>query len=198
MNILLLGSGGREHAIAWKLSQSPLMSHLFIAPGNAGTARLGTNLPVGVNDFPGIKAAVLTHQVGMVIVGPEDPLVNGIHDFFLADSDLKNIPLIGPNREAARLEGSKDFAKQFMVRHGIPTARYRTFGESDIEAGVEFLRSLRPPYVLKADGLAAGKGVIICPTLAEAESEFTAMLREQRFGAASMKVVIEEFLSGSL
>ena len=196
MNILLLGSGGREHALAWKLTRSPLLTHLFIAPGNAGTATLGTNLALGVNDFNAIKNAVISHRISMVVVGPEDPLVNGIHDFFLADSALKDIPVIGPVRHAAMLEGSKDFAKQFMVRHGIPTARYKTFDRSAIAGGLEFLRSLKPPYVLKADGLAAGKGVIICKTLEEAIGEFTGMLEEERFGAASLKVVVEEFLPG--
>ena len=196
MNILLLGSGGREHALAWKLTQSPLLSDLFIAPGNAGTASLGKNLAIPVNDFHSIKTAVLFHQISMVIVGPEDPLVNGIHDFFLSDPDLKNIPVIGPVKQAAMLEGSKDFAKQFMQRHGIPTASYKTFDKSTIAEGVEFLGSLKSPYVLKADGLAAGKGVVICQTLEEAILEFTAILGEERFGAASSKVVIEEFLSG--
>ena len=196
MNILLLGSGGREHALAWKIVQSPLLSRLFIAPGNAGTASLGTNLAISVNDFDSLKTAVLSHNITMLIVGPEDPLVNGIHDFFLADPELKNIPVIGPVRQAAMLEGSKDFAKKFMIRHGIPTARYKTFDKTTIGGGIEFLRSLRAPYVLKADGLAAGKGVIICKSLEEAIREFTTMLEEERFGAASLKVVIEEFLSG--
>ena len=196
MNILLIGSGGREHALAWKLTQSPLLSNLFIAPGNAGTASMGTNLAIPVNDFHSIKTAVLFHQISMVIVGPEDPLVNGIHDFFLSDPHLKNIPVIGPVKQAAMLEGSKDFAKQFMKRHGIPTANYKTFDKSTIAEGVEFLGSLKSPYVLKADGLAAGKGVIICQTLEEAILEFTTILGEERFGAASSKVVIEEFLPG--
>ena len=196
MNILLLGSGGREHALAWKIAQSPLLSRLFIAPGNAGTVNLGTNLAIPVNDFDSIKTAVIVHHISMLIVGPEDPLVNGIHDFFLADPVLKNIPVIGPVKQAAMLEGSKDFAKKFMVRHGIPTARYKTFEKTTIGGGIEFLRSLRAPYVLKADGLAAGKGVIICKTLKEAIREFTTMLEEERFGTASLKVVIEEFLSG--
>jgi phosphoribosylamine--glycine ligase len=196
MNILLLGSGGREHALAWKLTRSPLLSHLFIAPGNAGTASLGTNLSLRLDDFKGIRTAVLDHRIGMVVVGPEDPLVNGIRDFFLADNLLKDIPMIGPSRQAAMLEGSKDFAKQFMIRHGIPTARFRTFDRTTISNGIEFLKSLEAPYVLKADGLAAGKGVIICKTLEEAIGEFTSMLEEEKFGAASLKVVIEEFLSG--
>ena len=196
MNILLLGSGGREHALAWKLAQSPLLTRRFIAPGNAGTASLGTNLPLQPTDFAAVKAAVLDLAISMVVVGPEDPLVLGIHDFFLSDPGLRQIPVIGPARKAAMLEGSKDFAKQFMVRHGIPTASYQTFDRSTLDKGVAFLHSLAPPYVLKADGLAAGKGVIICKTLEEAVSEFTSMLTEDRFGAASLKVVIEEFLSG--
>ncbi len=196
MNILLLGSGGREHALAWKLSQSPLLSNLFIAPGNAGTLQFGTNLALSLNDFDEIKIAVLKHQVNMVVVGPEDPLVNGIHDFFLSDPDIRQVPVIGPVKKAAMLEGSKDFAKQFMNRHGIPTARHQTFSKPTISDGIDFLHTLRPPYVLKADGLAAGKGVIICKTLEEAESEFTRMLLDSTFGAASDKVVIEEFLPG--
>ncbi len=196
MNILLLGSGGREHALAWKLTQSPLLTNLYIAPGNAGTAIVGINLPVSVNDFSAIKTAVLDYQVDMVVVGPEDPLVNGIHDFFLADPDIRHIPVIGPVKQAAMLEGSKDFAKRFMIRHHIPTARYETFSRSTISHGLLFLKSLQAPYVLKADGLAAGKGVIICKTIEEATREFTGMLEEERFGAASAKVVIEEFLSG--
>ncbi|MEI7500068.1 MAG: phosphoribosylamine--glycine ligase [Bacteroidota bacterium] len=196
MNILLIGSGGREHALAWKLTQSPLLTNLFIAPGNAGTARVGINIPISVNDFMAIKAAVLTHQIEMVVVGPEDPLVNGIHDFFLADTDIRHIPVIGPAKKAAMLEGSKDFAKQFMERHKIPTARYQTFNRQTINQGLKFLNSLQPPYVIKADGLAAGKGVIICETLDEASREFTDMLEEERFGTASEKIVIEEFLKG--
>ena len=196
MNILLLGSGGREHALAWKLVQSPLLTKLYIAPGNAGTARLGTNLALSFNDFEGIRTVVLSHRISMVVVGSEDPLVNGIHDFFLADQSIKHIPVIGPVKKAAMLEGSKDFAKQFMTRHGIPTARFQTFDLSNLHEGVNFLHSLKAPYVLKADGLAAGKGVIICSTLEEAIHEFGDMLRETRFGIASQKVVIEEFLSG--
>jgi len=196
MNLLLLGSGGREHALAWKLAQSPLLDNLYIAPGNAGTAGIGKNLAIGVNDFSAIKQAILDHAIQMVIVGPEDPLVKGIHDFFLADPDLHEIPLIGPVQRAAQLEGSKDFAKQFMVRYGIPTARYKTFETLTINEGIQFLGSLKPPYVLKADGLAAGKGVIICPSLEEAVSEFTSMLQDSKFGPASQKVVIEEFLQG--
>jgi phosphoribosylamine--glycine ligase len=196
MNILLLGSGGREHALAWKLSQSPLLTQLYIAPGNAGTSRIGTNLLVSLDDFGTIKSTVLAHYIDMVVVGPEDPLVNGLHDYFLADPAIRHIPVIGPSREAARLEGSKDFAKNFMNRHGIPTARHATFNTSTLSSGIEYLRSLQPPYVLKADGLAAGKGVIICQTLQEAEQELSGMLKDSRFGAASAQVVIEEFLSG--
>ncbi len=196
MNILLLGSGGREHALAWSLSQSKLLTRLFIAPGNAGTAQLGTNLTLSVNDFNEIRAAVLQHCIGMVVVGPEEPLVNGIHDFFLSDPLLQNIPVIGPARQAALLEGSKDFAKEFMTRHGIPTARYRTFTRETLSEGIDFLNSMKPPYVLKADGLAAGKGVVICHDLREAAGELNAMLKEQRFGTASSRVVIEEFLKG--
>ncbi len=196
MNILLLGSGGREHALAWKLSQSKHLTRLFIAPGNAGTRQLGTNLPVPATDFTGIRAAVLQHNIGMVVVGPEDPLVHGIHDFFLSDPVLQKIPVIGPARQAAMLEGSKDFAKRFMVRHGIPTARYRTFTAETLSEGIDFLSTLSPPYVLKADGLAAGKGVVICNDYAEAARELHTMLKDRKFGAASASVVIEEFLKG--
>lgn len=196
MNILLLGSGGREHALAWKLTQSPRLTKLFIAPGNAGTGRMGTNLSLNVNDFPAIKKAVTDHQINMVIVGPEDPLVNGIHDYFLNDRDLRHIPVIGPTRAGAQLEGSKDFAKAFMLKNDIPTAQYKTFDKTTLHEGFEFLKTLKAPYVLKADGLAAGKGVVICQTIAEATSELTSMLRDERFGNASAKVVIEEFLEG--
>jgi phosphoribosylamine--glycine ligase len=196
MNILLLGSGGREHAMAWKLAQSPLLSRLYIAPGNAGTSTTGTNLNLSVNDFNAVKSAVLAYQIEMVVVGPEDPLVNGIHDFFLADPSIKHIPVIGPGRHAAKLEGSKDFAKEFMIRNGIPTARYQTFTRATLENGISFLQQLSPPYVLKADGLAAGKGVIICQTIDEAIIEFTEMILGSKFGNATQKVVIEEFLSG--
>ncbi|NCA76686.1 MAG: phosphoribosylamine--glycine ligase [Alphaproteobacteria bacterium] len=196
MNILLLGSGGREHALAWKLSQSKHLTRLFIALGNAGTGQLGTNLPIPATDFTGIRAAVFQHNIGMVVVGPEDPLVHGIHDFFLSDPDLQKIPVIGPARQAAMLEGSKDFAKRFMVRHGIPTARYRTFTAETLLEGIDFLNTLSPPYVLKADGLAAGKGVVICYDYAEAARELHTMLKDRKFGAASASVVIEEFLKG--
>jgi len=196
MNILLLGSGGREHALAWKLAQSPRVKNLYIAPGNAGTRLLGRNLPIGVNDFHAIKQAVQNLKINMVVVGPEDPLVKGIHDFFLSDPMLKDIPVIGPTKQGAMLEGSKDFAKQFMIRHGIPTARYRSFEKETLDEGIAFLRTLSAPYVIKADGLAAGKGVVICPTLEEAIKEFTSILQDERFGAASSKIVIEEFLEG--
>lgn len=196
MNILILGSGGREHAFAWKLSQSTKPLKLFIAPGNAGTGTLGTNLPVAVTDFEGIKKIVTEHSIKMVVVGPEDPLVKGIHDFFLADEQLKHIPVIGPQKAGAQLEGSKDFSKRFMQRHHIPTARYETFTRETLDKGLSFLETLQPPYVLKADGLAAGKGVVIPNTLAEAKKELTEMLANAKFGAASGKVVIEEFLKG--
>lgn len=195
-NVLLIGSGGREHAIAWKLAQSPLLDQLFIAPGNAGTGGVGRNVPISGNDFESIKAFVLENRVGLVIVGPEDPLVRGIHDFFLADVQLKNIPVIGPQKAGAELEGSKDFAKQFMIRHGIPTGAYQTFTKATLSDGLAFLHSLSPPYVLKADGLAAGKGVVICSTVEEAELELTDMLAHEKFGKASARVVIEEFLDG--
>ena len=195
-NILLIGNGGREHAIAWKLAQSPLLNQLFIAPGNAGTSLVGTNVPVNGNDFESIKSFVVTNRIDMVVVGPEEPLVKGIHDFFLADNALKNIPVIGPQKAGAELEGSKDFAKQFMIRHNIPTAAYSTFTIETLTDGIAFIKTLNPPYVLKADGLAAGKGVVICKTLAEAEKELTDMLVGQKFGNASAMVVIEEFLDG--
>ncbi len=195
-NVLLIGSGGREHAIAWKLAQSPLLNQLFIAPGNAGTNTAGKNVQISGNDFESVRQFVLENQVDLVIVGPEDPLVRGIHDFFLNDDLLKNIPVIGPQKAGAELEGSKDFAKQFMIRHGIPTGAYRTFTNDTLTEGIEFLKTLNPPYVLKADGLAAGKGVLICKTFNEAEIELTDMLANQRFGKASEMVVIEEFLDG--
>ncbi|MDR1562226.1 MAG: phosphoribosylamine--glycine ligase [Dysgonamonadaceae bacterium] len=195
MNILLLGSGGRENAFAWKIKQSEKVDKLFIAPGNAGTAMLGINLPVNINDFQAVKKATLENNIDMVVVGPEEPLVNGIYDFFTADSDLKNIPLIGPSMKGAMLEGSKDFAKNFMNRHEIPTARHKSITRETLSCGIEFLKSLNPPYVLKADGLAAGKGVLIINDLQEAEKELSMML-EGSFGKASEKVVIEEFLTG--
>jgi phosphoribosylamine--glycine ligase len=195
MNILLLGSGGREHALAWKIAQSPKLTQLFIAPGNPGTASLGKNLPIAVNDFIAIKNAALEHQIDMVVVGPEDPLVNGIADFFARDEALKNIAVIGPNKTGAQLEGSKNFSKQFMMRHNIPTARYLSVTANNLQDGIEFLRSLQAPYVLKADGLAAGKGVLILHDLEETIAELRNMLGG-KFGKASEVVVIEEFLSG--
>jgi len=196
INVLLIGSGGREHAISWKLAQSPLLDKLYIAPGNAGTSSVGTNVSINGTDFGNIKKFVLANSVGLVVVGPEEPLVLGIHDFFLGDDLLKSIPVIGPQKAGAELEGSKDFAKQFMIRHGIPTAAYRTFNATTLSEGITFLESLKPPFVLKADGLAAGKGVVICKTMAEAAEELTDMLSNQKFGKASSMVVIEEFLDG--
>ena len=196
MNILIIGGGGREHTFAWKLDQSPICNQLFVAPGNAGTAQIATNLSIGVNDFEKIKQAVIDHQIDMVVVGPEDPLVNGIHDFFLADDALKHVAVIGPQKEAAKLEGSKEFAKEFMKAHGIPTAQYASFTAETIEDGKAFLEQMNSPYVLKADGLAAGKGVLIIEDIAEAKAALTEMLVGQKFGAASTTVVIEEFLAG--
>ncbi|MEO6884291.1 MAG: phosphoribosylamine--glycine ligase [Bacteroidia bacterium] len=196
MNILILGSGGREHAFAWKIAQSKKKATLFIAPGNAGTAAFGTNISISATDFNAVKKCVLEHNINMVLVGPEDPLVKGIHDFFLADDVLKNIPVIGPQKEGAQLEGSKDFSKQFMIRHQIPTARYQTFTKETLNDGLLFLETLNAPYVLKADGLAGGKGVVIPNTLEEAKKEFSDMLVNAKFGEASAKVVIEEFLKG--
>jgi phosphoribosylamine---glycine ligase len=196
MNVLLLGSGGREHAFAWKLIQSPKLTKLFIAPGNAGTAQCGENISISPLDFDAVRSFVLRNEIRMVVVGPEDPLVNGIRDFFLSDPDLKNIPLIGPSKTGAQLEGSKDFSKQFMFRHNIPTAGYKTFGKDSLDDGLNFLKTLKAPYVLKADGLAAGKGVVIPETLESAELELKEMLANAKFGAASAKVVVEEFLKG--
>lgn len=195
MKILLLGSGGREHALAWKIAQSQKIEKLFIAPGNAGTTSVGENVPLKADDFEGIKAFVVANAVDMVVVGPEDPLVKGVYDFFKQDAQLKDIPVIGPSKAGAVLEGSKDFAKGFMQCHGIPTAAYRSFNGTNIEEGIAFLETLQPPYVLKADGLCAGKGVLIVPTLEEAKKEFRGML-DGMFGEASATVVIEEFLSG--
>ena len=195
MKLLLLGSGGREHALAWKIAQSKKISQLFIAPGNAGTKDSGTNVDIKVNDFEAIKNFVLNEGIDMVVVGPEDPLVNGIYDFFRDDAELKSVPVIGPSRQGAVLEGSKEFAKGFMQRHNIPTARYQSFNGTTLEEGLRFLETLQPPYVLKADGLCAGKGVLILPTLDEAKKELREMLGGM-FGTASSKVVIEEFLSG--
>lgn len=195
MNILILGSGGREHALAWKLAQSNKVSRIFIGPGNAGTATVGTNLPLEPGDFEVIKKAVLDNDIRMLVVGPEAPLVAGISDFFSDDYQLKNIPVIGPNRSAARLEGSKDFAKGFLKRHQIPTASYKSFDSSNVNEVSAFLRTLEPPYVIKADGLAAGKGVVIINDQDEALNEVIAML-EGKFGDAGRRVVIEQFLSG--
>jgi phosphoribosylamine--glycine ligase len=195
MNILILGSGGREHSLTWKLSQSRKISRIFIGPGNAGTAAIGTNLPIDPENFEAVRKAVLENDIKMVIVGPEAPLASGIHDFFLADKSLKNIPVIGPSRSAARLEGSKDFAKGFLTRHKIPTAAYKTFDKTNAVLAPEFLKSLKAPYVIKADGLAAGKGVLIIDDLTEAEKEVNEIL-EGKFGSAGNKVVIEQFLKG--
>lgn len=196
MKILILGSGGREHALAWKLSQSNILQQLFVAPGNAGTSKLGKNIPIGVNDFEAIKEFVLSNGVNMVIVGPEDPLVNGVHDFFLMNEELKKIPVIGPQKHAATLEGSKEFAKEFMMRHNIPTAQYKSFTATTIDEAYTFMENLNAPYVLKADGLAAGKGVVILNNIEDAKIELQSMLLDQKFGVASKTVVIEEFLDG--
>jgi len=196
MTILILGSGGREHTFAWKTAQSPLCDTIYVAPGNSGTAEIATNVNISVTDFPAIKALVLEKHIDMVVVGPEDPLVQGIHDFFLNDDALKHVAVIGPEKAAAELEGSKEFAKEFMIRHDIPTAAYQSFNASNVEEGYAFLETLNPPYVLKADGLAAGKGVLILNDLAEAKAELKEMLVDAKFGAASSKVVIEEFLDG--
>ena len=193
--ILLLGSGGREHALAWKIAQSPKLEKLFIAPGNAGTALVGENVAMKADDFDAIKTFVLANAITMVVVGPEDPLVKGIYDYFKADAELASIPVVGPSRQGAVLEGSKDFAKGFMQRHGIPTAAYQTFTGETLEEGKAFLRTLQAPYVLKADGLCAGKGVLILDTLEQAEKELEEMLGGM-FGGASSRVVIEEFMSG--
>ncbi|MDD6890900.1 MAG: phosphoribosylamine--glycine ligase [Bacteroidales bacterium] len=195
MKLLLLGSGGREHALAWKIAQSPKIEKLFIAPGNAGTREVGENVAIKVNDFPAIRQFVLDNGIDMVVVGPEDPLVNGVYDFFQADTELAKVPVIGPSKAGAVLEGSKEFAKGFMQRHHIPTAGYKSITADNLEEGLAFLETLSAPYVLKADGLCAGKGVLILPTLEEAKKELKEML-DGMFGNASAKVVIEEFLSG--
>ena len=195
MNILIVGAGGREHAMAWKIKQSPKLNQLFIAPGNAGTSLLGTNLPVGVSDFQGLKNAVLDNHIDLVVVGPEVPLCEGLHDFFSSDEHLKDIRFVGPYQLGAQLEGSKDFAKEFMMRHRIPTAKYLSVTSENLIGGLAFLKTMKAPYVLKADGLAAGKGVLIISNLQEAEDSLKEMLDGQ-FGKASSKVVIEEFLSG--
>lgn len=196
MTILLLGSGGREHAFAWKMTQSPLCQKLFVAPGNAGTESIARNINISPTDFEAIKKLVLSENIKMVVVGPEDPLVHGIFDFFQNDNQLKNIPVIGPSKLGSQLEGSKEFAKEFMVKHHIPTAAYNSFTKETVEAGCVFLETLQPPYVLKADGLAAGKGVLILQDLEEAQKELRHMLVDAKFGNASSKVVIEEFLDG--
>ena len=195
MNVLLLGSGGREHALAWKIAQSPLLDKLYIAPGNAGTAQVGTNLPISATAFDEIKKAVKEYSINLVVVGPEDPLVKGVHDFFLNDAELKSIPVIGPQKYAATLEGSKEFAKAFMNRHNIPTAKHFTVTAENLQEGIDFLAKQTAPYVLKADGLAAGKGVLILNDLNEAKSELENMLNG-KFGAASKTVVLEECLKG--
>lgn len=196
MTILLLGSGGREHALAWKMLQSTKCSKLFVAPGNAGTGSIAINVNLKITDFEAIKAFALSEKVEMVVVGPEDPLVKGIFDYFQNDSDLNHIPVIGPSKKGAQLEGSKEFAKEFLVKHNIPTAGYDSFTKETVEQGCAFLETLQPPYVLKADGLAAGKGVLIINDLAEAKQELRNMLVDAKFGEASSKVVIEEFLDG--
>lgn len=196
MNILLLGSGGREHAFAYLLSRSPRCKQLYIAPGNAGTALEGENVAMDATDFPKIKEFCLSKQISLVVVGPEEPLVKGIVDFFAQDTALSQIPIVGPSQKGATLEGSKEFAKEFMQRHDIPTARYASFTKDTIEEGLRFLESMKAPYVLKADGLAAGKGVVILENLQEAQAELKRMLLEEKFGTASQKVVIEEFLKG--
>src|SRR5690554_3586968 len=197
MNVLVLGSGGREHAIAWKLAQSSMLDSLYIAPGNAGTKACGKNVSIDLLDFEAIKELVLEKDINIVVVGPEVPLVEGIVDFFEADEALSKISIIGPNKQAAQLEGSKDFAKAFMARHNIPTAKYKSFTKSTIKEGFAFLDKLKPPYVLKANGLAAGKGVLILDNLHEAKKEFSSMLLDNKFGGAGAKVVIEEFLKGT-
>jgi len=195
MNLLILGSGGREHALAWKLAQSKKIDKIFIGPGNAGTSSAGTNLKLDPGNFPEVKNAVLENKIDIVIVGPEAPLVEGIHDFFLNDTSLKSIPVIGPDKSAARMEGSKDFAKEFLIRHNIPTAAYKSFDKSSLKEVPVFLKTLTPPYVIKADGLAAGKGVLIIDNINEAEKEVKDILNG-KFGIAGQKVVIEQFLKG--
>ena len=196
MNVLILGSGGREHAFAWKISQSPVLNQLFIAPGNPGTASLGTNLAISVNDFEAIAQAIRNHEIGLVLVGPEEPLVRGIRNFLEAQEDLRHVGIVGPGADGAQLEGSKDFSKNFMHKYGVPTAASETFTRDTIEAGLAYLDQQSLPIVLKADGLAAGKGVIIAQSLEEAKSALKEMLLDAKFGAASDKVVIEQFLRG--
>ncbi len=196
MNILILGSGGREHTFAWKIAQSDNCKNLYVAPGNSGTAQIATNVNIGVSDFEAIKNLVLEKHIDMVVVGPEDPLVKGVHDYFLENEDIKHVNVIGPQKIAAELEGSKEFAKEFLYRHNIPTAAYESFTKDTVEKGYAFLETLSPPYVLKADGLAAGKGVVILNDLTAAKAELKSMLVDAKFGTASTKVVIEEFLDG--
>ncbi len=196
MNVLIIGSGGREHTLAWKIAQSRHCTKLYAAPGNSGTSKVAINLSLNVNDFDSVKKAVLENGVEMVVIGPEDPLVNGLHDFFLNDSQLENVMVIGPEKAGAMLEGSKNFAKMFMHRHGIPTAKYQSFNAGQIHEAFDFLETMSPPYVLKADGLAAGKGVLIISDLDKAKNELREMLVKSKFGKASQTVVIEEFLSG--
>lgn len=196
MNILVIGSGGRESAFAYKLSKSPKLNQLFIAPGNAGTSQYGQNVNLKVTDFEGIASFAIENAIDMILVGPEEPLVKGIHDYFLNREDVKHIPVIGPQQRGAQLEGSKDFSKEFMLRHGVPTAAYRSFDKSNLEEGLAYLETQKLPVVLKADGLAAGKGVLICETLEDAKAELKAMIADAKFGDASSVVVIEEFLKG--
>ncbi|WP_294959116.1 phosphoribosylamine--glycine ligase [uncultured Flavobacterium sp.] len=196
MTILLLGSGGREHAFAWKMTQSPLCEKLFVVPGNAGTAAIAENVAISPTDFEAVKALVLKENISLVVVGPEDPLVKGVYDYFKNDESLQHIPVIGPSKLGAQLEGSKEFAKEFLMKHNIPTAAYDSFTAETVEEGCKFLETLQPPYVLKADGLAAGKGVLIIQDLEEAKTELRNMLVHAKFGTASSKVVIEEFLDG--
>ncbi|MEO9571770.1 MAG: phosphoribosylamine--glycine ligase [Polaribacter sp.] len=196
MNVLILGSGGREHAFALKLKESKKINQLFVAPGNAGTDKIAKNIAINPTDFEAVKKTVLENDIKMVVVGPEAPLVEGVHDFFLADQELKNIPVIGPKKDGALLEGSKDFSKQFMQKHGVPTARYKSFTKENLHEGFTFLETLEPPFVLKADGLAAGKGVLILNSLEEAKAELEEMVSNNKFGEASSTVVIEEFLKG--
>ncbi|MDO4782054.1 MAG: phosphoribosylamine--glycine ligase [Capnocytophaga felis] len=196
MNILILGSGGREHAFALKISQSNQCKNLYVAPGNGGTHQIATNININPTDFEAVKQFVLDKHIEMVVVGPEDPLVEGVYDFFKKDAQLQHVQVMGPSREGAKLEGSKEFAKQFMQRHNIPTAKYESFTKETVEKGCQFLESMQPPYVLKADGLAAGKGVLIINDLNEAKTELKNMLLNEKFGNASQKVVIEEFLDG--
>lgn len=196
MNVLVVGSGGREHTLSWKIAQSSMCEKLFIAPGNAGTATLGQNVPISVDDFESLKTLVLENDISMVVVGPEDPLVKGIYDFFKDDDSLKEVTVIGPSKKGAQLEGSKEFSKKFMQKHDVPTAAYQSFTKDTLDQGSAFLETLDPPYVLKADGLAAGKGVLIIDDLQEAKIELKSMLADAKFGTASAKVVIEEFLDG--